>query len=157
MVHINKLISNIKTTNPITQDKSLPKAIIVDIDGTLAHMKDRSPFDWDRVGEDDCDETIKDIVNSYDNIGHVIVMSGRDGSCRAITEQWLNDNNIKYDLLLMRAENDNRKDVIIKKELFDNHIKDKYYIDYILDDRLQTVNMWRSIGLKCLQVQDGNF
>jgi predicted kinase len=148
---------HIKKTEPIIQDETLAKAIIVDIDGTLAHMKDRSPFDWQRVGEDECDETIKGIVNTYDNFGTIIVMSGRDGSCKEITEKWLEDNNIKYDLLLMRAEGDFRKDSIVKKELFDNHIKDKYFIEYVMDDRLQTVNMWRSIGLKCLQVQDGNF
>jgi len=148
---------HIKKTEPIIQDETLAKAIIVDIDGTLAHMKDRSPFDWQRVGEDECDETIKSIVNTYDNFGTIIVMSGRDGSCKEITEKWLEDNNIKYDLLLMRAEGDFRKDSIVKKELFDNNIKDKYFIEYVMDDRLQTVNMWRSIGLKCLQVQDGNF
>lgn len=147
----------VKTTNPIIQDKSLPNAIIVDIDGTLAHMKNRSPFDWQRVGEDECDEIIKGIVNSYDNLGVTIVMSGRDGSCRDITIKWLEDNNIIYDMLFMRAEGDFRKDSIVKRELFDNNIKDKYYIEYVLDDRLQTVNMWRSIGLKCLQVQEGNF
>ena len=148
---------HLKKTEPIVQDKSLPNAIIVDIDGTLAHMKDRSPFDWQRVGEDECDDIIKGIVNSYDNLGVTIVMSGRDGSCKEITEKWLEDNNIKYDSLLMRGEGDFRKDSIVKKELFDNHIKDKYFIEYVLDDRLQTVNMWRSIGLKCLQVQPGNF
>jgi predicted kinase len=145
----------IKKTEPIIQDKSLPNAIIVDIDGTLAHMKERSPFDWGRVGEDECDEIIKSIVNNYDN--NIIVMSGRDGSCRDLTIKWLEDNNIKYDLLLMRTKNDCRKDSIVKQELFDNNIKDKYYIEYVLDDRNSVCDMWRDIGLKCLQVAPGNF
>lgn len=148
---------HVKKTEPIIQDNTLPHAIIVDVDGTLAHMNDRSPFDWDRVGEDECDEIIKGIVNAYDNLGTTIIMSGRDGSCRDITIKWLEDNNIKYDLLLMRAEGDFRKDSIIKKELFDNHITDKYFIEYVLDDRNQVVDMWRDMGLKCLQVQPGNF
>ena len=146
---------HIKKTEPIIQNSTLPKAIIVDIDGTLAHMKDRSPFDWGRVGEDECDEIIKSIVNNYNN--NIIIMSGRDGSCIDLTIKWLEDNNIKYDLLLMRVKNDCRKDSIVKQELFNNNIKDKYFIEYVMDDRLQTVNMWRSIGLKCLQVQEGNF
>ena len=148
---------HVKKTESIVQDSTLPKAIIVDIDGTLAHMKDRSPFDWQRVGEDECDDIIKGIVNAYDNLGVTIVMSGRDGSCRDITIKWLEDNNIKYDSLLMRGEDDFRKDSIVKKELFDNHIKDKYFIEYVLDDRNQVVDMWRDMGLKCLQVQPGNF
>lgn len=148
---------HIKKVEPIIQNKELPHAIIVDIDDTLAHMKDRSPFDWERVGEDECDDIIKGIVNAYDNLGTIIVMSGRDGSCRDITIKWLEDNNIKYDSLIMRSEGDFRKDSIVKRELFDNHIKDKYYVEYVLDDRNQVVDMWRDMGLKCLQVAPGNF
>lgn len=148
---------HIKKVEPIIQNKELPHAIIVDIDGTLAHMKDRSPFDWQRVGEDECDDIIKGIVNAYDNLGTIIVMSGRDGSCRDITIKWLEDKNIKYDSLIMRGEGDFRKDSIVKRELFDNHIKGKYYIEYVLDDRNQVVDMWRDMGLKCLQVAPGNF
>lgn len=148
---------HIKKIEPIIQDKTLPHAIIVDIDGTLAHMKDRSPFDWDRVGEDECDDIIKGIVNSYDNLGTIIVMSGRDSCCRDITIKWLNDNNIAWDTLLMREEGDFRKDSIVKRELFDNNIKDKYYIEYVLDDRNIVCDMWRDMGLKCLQVAPGNF
>jgi len=148
---------HIKKTNVIEQDNKLPKAIIVDIDGTLAHMKNRSPFDWNKVDKDECDETIKGIVNIYDNYGIVIVMSGRDSVCRDLTIKWLNDNNIVWDKLFMRKEGDMRKDSIVKKELFDNHIRDKYYIEYVLDDRNSVCDMWRDMGLKCLQVAPGNF
>lgn len=148
---------HLKKVEPIIQDKTLPPAIIVDVDGTLAHMKDRSPFDWDRVGEDKCDDIIKGIVNAYDNLGTIIVMSGRDSCCRDITIKWLNDNNIVWDTLLMREEGDFRKDSIVKRELFDNNIKDKYYIEYVLDDRNSVCDMWRDMGLKCLQVAPGNF
>lgn len=156
-VIVNMYEQYLKKTEPIDQDITLPKAIIVDIDGTLAHMKGRSPFDWQRVGEDECDEIIKGIVNAYDNHGVVIVMSGRDGSCRAITEKWLEDNGIKYDSLLMRIEGDMRKDSIVKRELFDTYIAGHYFIEYVLDDRQQVVDMWRDMGLKCLQVAPGNF
>jgi len=148
---------HVKKTELITQNPDAPKAIIVDIDGTLAHMKGRSPYDWDRVGEDECDTIIKGIVNAYDNYGVVIVMSGRDASCRAITEKWLNDNNIVWDTLLMREEGDMRKDSIVKRELFDTYIAGHYFIEYVLDDRQQVVDMWREMGLKCLQVAPGNF
>jgi hypothetical protein len=58
----------------------------------------------------------------------------------------------------MRAEKDNRKDSIIKRELFDKHIRDKYHVDFVLDDRDQVVRMWRrELGLTCLQVNYGNF
>jgi predicted kinase len=143
---------HVKKNEHIIQDVNLPKAIIVDIDGTLAHMNNRSPFDWQRVGEDTCDETIKNIVNNYSLTNKVIVMSGRDSSCRELTEKWLVDNGIVFNELYMRSENDNRKDSIVKKELFDNNIKDKYFIEYVLDDRLQVCRMWFDMGLTLLRV-----
>lgn len=136
----------------LIQDKTLPHAIIVDIDGTLAHMNNRSPFDWKLVGEDKCDETIKKIVNNYSLSGKVIVMSGRDSSCRELTIKWLNDNEVKFDELHMRPEKDCRKDSIVKQELFDNNVKDKYFIEYVLDDRLQVCRMWFNMGLTLLRV-----
>ena len=54
----------------------------------------------------------------------------------------------------MRKAGDNRKDAIIKKELFDEHIRDKYYVDYIVDDRLQVCRLWYSLGLTILRVGD---
>ena len=35
---------------------NLPEAILVDVDGTLAHMTTRGPFEWSKVGEDTCDK-----------------------------------------------------------------------------------------------------
>lgn len=70
---------------------------------------------------------------------------------------WLEANNIGYHELLMRNKDDNRKDSIIKKELFDKHIRGRYDVMFVLDDRNQVVEMWRSLGLKCLQVENGDF
>jgi hypothetical protein len=58
----------------------------------------------------------------------------------------------------MRPEGDNRKDSIVKRELFDTHVRNKFYIDFVLDDRDQVVDMWRNdLGLTCLQVDWGDF
>lgn len=140
-------------------EKIIPKAIIVDIDGTLAKMNGRSPFDWHRVGEDKVNEPIKDIVMAMKKQQYtVIIFSGRDGVCRTETINWLSDNRIHYDKLFMRDEGNNEKDAIIKRRLFDTYIKDKYDIQFVLDDRNQVVDMWRKdLGLTCLQVDYGDF
>ncbi|MCK9369791.1 hypothetical protein M0R04_07795 [Candidatus Dojkabacteria bacterium] len=57
----------------------------------------------------------------------------------------------------MRKAGDNRDDTIVKREIFENEIKDKHYIKYVLDDRRKVVAMRRDLGLTCLQVADGNF
>jgi hypothetical protein len=56
-----------------------------------------------------------------------------------------------------KPENDYRKDNIIKKEIFDNYLKDVYNILFVYDDRNQVVNMWRELGIKTFQVEPGNF
>jgi predicted kinase len=136
-----------------------PKAIIVDIDGTLAKMGDRSPYDWSRVGEDESVEAVVNAVKAaYDFGREVIVMSGRDGSCRDITIEWLLKYLPKMNVaLFMRKAGDSRADNIVKLELFDNFVRKNYDVEYVLDDRDQVVRMWRSIGLPTFQVAEGAF
>lgn len=141
----------------------LDSCFIFDIDGTLAHMNDkRGPFEWDKVHLDVVDQKIGLLNNilSLARLNYVvenIVVSGRDESCRDLTEKWLRDNHIVFDKLYMRPKNDNRSDVIVKEEIYNNHIKDKYNVSMVFDDRNQVVRMWRKLGLKCLQVEEGNF
>lgn len=142
--------------------KGKPYAIIVDLDGTLAHIagdNPRSPYEWLRVGEDVVDAKIANLVDLYSaDDSEIIILSGRDSICRKQTEKWLMDNFIEYDHLFMRKKGDQRKDSIIKKELFETHIRDNFQIEVVIDDRAQVVNMWRNeLGLKTLQVADGYF
>ncbi|NDD85793.1 polynucleotide kinase, partial [bacterium] len=88
---------------------------------------------------------------------YVIIVSGRDDSCRDVTRKWLEDNYIPYDELHMRKTDDDRDDRIVKKEIFDAWIKDRYNVKFVLDDRNRVVEMWRSLGLKVLQVGEGDF
>lgn len=133
------------------------KAIIVDIDGTLAHMNGRSPYDYTKVSTDFVDPVIRDLVNRYVDTHTIIVVSGRMNECYGDTLQWLIENQILNDLLYMRAQDDKREDSIIKSEIFYKHIFPKYDVDFVLDDRNRVVEMWRKLGLKCLQVAEGNF
>lgn len=140
------------------QDKDLPKAIIVDIDGTIAEKGTRSPFHWKAVGRDTPIKHVIDLVNLYSVTHEIILLSGRDSVCRPETKKWLIDNNVNYDSLYMRAEGDRDKDTKVKKELYARNIKDKFYVDFILDDRASVVDMWRNdLHLPCFQVAEGNF
>lgn len=137
-----------------------PKAIICDIDGTLAHMTGRSPYDYSRISEDLVDETIKSVVNMYyEQAIKVLIVSGRKKECLKATHKWLEDNQVNYDeLFIDREAEDNRKDTILKREMFDAHIRNHYHVLFVLDDRNQVVDMWRNeLGLKVLQVAEGDF
>jgi hypothetical protein len=45
----------------------------------------------------------------------------------------------------------------VKLELFDRHVRGAFDVQGVFDDRNRVVEMWRSIGLKCFHVQEGNF
>lgn len=140
---------------PPLVDQTLPWAVLVDIDGTLAHMQGRGPYDWARVGEDRVDETIRALVAQQND--RIVCMSGRDGSCFEATHRWLLENQVPFSELLMREAGDMRPDDIVKAELYDRHIAGRYNVRFVLDDRDKVVRMWRRRGLTCLQVAEGAF
>lgn len=141
------------------QDTSLPPAILCDLDGTLAIIKNRSPFDGKSCGSDELNAPIAEILKTYRANGNAIIfMSGRNEDARAATTEWLQRHNIEYDALNMRPDKDMRKDSILKKELFEKYIQGKYFVRFVLDDRDQVVDTWRlELGLPCLQVNYGDF
>lgn len=132
-------------------------AVLCDVDGTLAHMTGRSPYEWDRVGEDMLDPVVGDLVLRYATDHEIIVVSGRDAGCRDVTREWLLQKGIPYRLLLMRPAGDTRPDHVVKRELYDQHIANEYNVRFVIDDRDSVVQLWRSLGLKVLQPAYGDF
>ncbi|WP_456064519.1 phosphatase domain-containing protein [Hamadaea tsunoensis] len=55
------------------------------------------------------------------------------------------------------AHGEFRNDALVKLDLFDKHIRHRYRVEYVLDDRDRVVNAWRSIGLTVFQVAEGSF
>ena len=137
------------------------KAIIVDLDGTLAvNRNGRSFFDESRVGEDEVSEQINTLVDAMYKSGiSPIFVTGRSSNCETKTLNWLKwvMRGHHSTLLYMRKAGDMRDDVIVKREIYEKYIKDNYDILFVLDDRSKVVKMWRSLGLQCLQVHAGDF
>lgn len=151
----------------VVRNEHLTKDIfIVDIDGTIAHMSDeRHPFDWDNVDLDLPNQNVIDLIQHIaTGSASVIFMSGRDEAARQKTEAWLRVVfphwffQFGNGALLMRSAGDMRKDYIVKRELFEAHIRDRFNVIGVFDDRDQVVHMWRKqLGLTVFQVAEGNF
>ena len=155
-----------KPINPVTKkyvqptfDPNKKDAIIVDLDGTLAHTSgNRGWYDYDKVHLDVVDEGVMRMLSyAWDQDETIIVVSGREDSCKEITKKWLDDNEIYWNEIHMRKTGDKRSDNIVKEEIFWNEIEPKYNVIAVFDDRDSVVKMWRSLGLKCFQVDYGNF
>lgn len=149
----------LRAVTPYNNDPALPGCVIVDVDGTLALMVDRSPFEWHKVGSDAPNRAVVDLVRDLIDAGErIIVMSGRDGSCREQTQAWLDEHVAPGLPLYMRSAGDARPDAIIKLELFNAHIAGKHHVRFVLDDRDSVVHLWRRVlGLPTFQVADGSF
>ena len=103
----------------------MPKCLIVDIDGTIAKMTNRGPFEWDKVSHDEPRKFVLDMIEGIvkENDCFVIYLSGRDSVCEPDTRKWIYDNTSDYVFshnwqLYMRKENDTRKDCDVKEENF---------------------------------------
>jgi predicted kinase len=132
-----------------------PSVVLCDIDGTVALMGNRSPYDTTSVSDDLPNWPVLLLLGRLED--EVIFMSGRDASCRTATHEWLGRFGWGDSEVFMRPAGDRRRDSIVKRELFDQHIRYQYNVRFVLDDRTQVVQMWRSLGLTCLQVADGDF
>lgn len=140
---------------------NMPNAIICDIDGTLALLGERDRYN-PTTGEDLLNLPVANILKVYAHQTlfpvELIIMTGREEKYRKVTEEWLQKNDIThYKNLFMRRNNDYRKDFLVKKEIYEEKIKEKYEILFVLEDRDQVVKMWREEGLTCLQVAYGSF
>jgi predicted kinase len=139
-----------------SEDKQ--NAYICDIDGTIAIMGDRSPYDYTKVNLDKPNANIRVILNSISFTGlPIIFVSGREEACREETIKWLKENHITCDYLIMRETGDNRKDSIVKEEIYHEFIESRFNIIGVFDDRNSVIDMWRSLGLTTLQVNYGFF
>jgi hypothetical protein len=136
-----------------------PAAVLVDIDGTVALMGGRSPYDESRVGQDTPHEPVIAAVRAMHAAGYrVVYCTGRSDGCRAETAGWLDRHvGVPYEALHMRAAGDGRRDAAVKADIFDRHVRHAYRVLGVFDDRAQVVRMWRALGLTVFQVDDGNF
>lgn len=143
--------------------------VICDIDGTLADVEHRRHFvqgekkDFTAFYEAMDDDTpmipIIGLVNMYRMNGWPILLcTGRPERYRERTEKWLKDKGVIHDGLYMRPGGEEYTPDFMVKTIMLLQIRDEGYSPEIaIDDRNQVVDMWRSEGLTCLQVADGNF
>lgn len=134
------------------------RCVICDIDGTLAHnYSGRNIYDFTKVKDDTPDPLVCAVLDGLDSTFSVdyldiIIVSGREDSCRKETEEWLYHNMIPYKALYMRKSGDKRDDAIVKEEIYKEFIEPEYCVLGVIDDRNKVVRMWERLGLKVMKV-----
>ena len=140
------------------------KAIIVDIDGTLVFVGDRSYFDASNAHKVDRPNfPVVELVQTYIDLGYFVFFitgrtTGKDNGGAISTMKQLASlfpdvNLAKHCSLYMRQDGDFRKDTLFKGEVFEKHINGKYDIAFALEDRDQMVEFYRNeLKIPCFQV-----
>lgn len=167
---------------PYPVDWTLPWCIICDLDGTLAKFGNRrNAYDCSKCDEtDEPDYSVLSILTMYyenakqanadtygfpigfPTISKIFFFTGRTDNFQPQTERFLTNKcrlPITDDPILqlsMRKTGDSRHDDVVKKEMFDNHIKGHYNVLAVIDDRAKVVRMWRSMGLPVFDVGTGH-
>lgn len=147
------------------QNSDLPAAIICDMDATLCLNTSGRPFYGEGAAEGmEKDEPINEIVGlvrAYCNFHNakLIILTGREDTqeSRVATEKWLDAHLLCPDMVLMRPKGDYSAGQDCKKKLYEQYVKDKYYVPIVLEDSTKCVRMWRDLGITCLQPNDGKF
>lgn len=145
----------------IEQDELKQKAVIFDIDGTLALMDDRDPYDEDQYEMDSLNEYVYNIYSEFRKNPEykILVVTGRRGTPTGIknTISWLQSYGINYDEIHFRPENNpTQPDSVVKEKIWRDIIT-RYYIDFMIDDRTQVVEHARLCGFNVLQTTFGDF
>lgn len=148
-----------------------PKALacIFDLDGTLSNCTYRRELsrlpNWKidfgifnkLILEDKPNNWCAEILNRMLKGYRILIVTGREDTFMKETKSWLQYYHIPCDGLIMRKAKDYRPDHIIKRELYEQEIKPYYDVLFVIDDRKSVVDMWRSLGLTCLQCAEGDF
>ena len=174
----------------------MKNTIIFDLDGTLANIDARrlkagsstgdkpdfKKMDWDVFFDpvnvltlDTPNVPVIKMAQLFKADGFkIVIFSGRNDRSFDATTQWLNDNDVPFDLLVMRPDKFKDKswpiadgnpataamrfmpDEILKKEMLDTFVNiDDVFL--VVDDRQKVVDMWRDLGLNTFQVAPGDF
>lgn len=153
----------IKHVKPTVEPQNAwaPKIVICDLDGTIAQLNGRDPYDASTCADDLTNFEVHGVLRHKIREGAgVIFVSGREEKFRLQTLEFLNKFPLPFNgnpLLFMRPTGDSRNDAIVKEEIYNREIKGKYNVELVLDDRDRVVDMWRGLGLECWQVNYGAF
>lgn len=142
------------------------KSIIIDVDSSLCNVDDilyhiipelpgfsgKKDFDaFHKAAEQSPpNEIIKTIVNGLVDTHYAFIVTSRKERWRNSLERWLEDNYIFYDEIYMRADDDRRKAVEVKRDILKQIVDKGYIVELAIDDDLGTIEMFNGYKIPTL-------
>jgi phosphoglycolate phosphatase-like HAD superfamily hydrolase len=140
-------------------------AVILDIDGVLADATGRQHHleanNWRGFFEDvDEDPVIAEIgvmAQLLDSSLQVILVTGRPHRVAEKTVGWLNEHNLRWDILIMRERDHHIGVDKYKREVLDQLREDSYNIHLAVDDDPKNHAMYVKAGVPCIYIHSGYY
>lgn len=142
---------------------------LFDLDGTLANLEHRlhhitgDTKDWDAFydacdGDDPITHNLILAKRIHEGGGEIWVVTGRSDQVFDKTVEWLDRYIGCVSMLWMRKQGDHRPDYKVKREIIESLPEImRNRIQMAFEDRTQVVEMYRDMGIPCLQVAPGDF
>lgn len=142
-------------------------AVVVDLDGTLSdasgrqHLLDRRPKDWDgffdACGDDPVLAHVARLLRCLDPDLAVVLLTARPRRVQQATVAWLVRFDIRWDLLVMRADRDFSPSPRAKREAVAALRGVGFDLRLAIDDDPRNVAMFENEGIPCLYVHSGYY
>lgn len=127
-------------------------AIIVDLDGTIADASHRNLWDFTGILDDKPIRTNINLVERYADDHAILIVTARSEASRTATTTWLNTYlPQRWDRLFMTPLNCYDPDYVVKGNIFEQHIKDRWDVSFCLEDNPVVADKYWSLGLDVLR------
>jgi beta-phosphoglucomutase-like phosphatase (HAD superfamily) len=154
----------------MASDFPRPKAVIVDMDGTLCDVRSVRHFVEPPPGvegfkrnfhafhsaslECPAHQPVIDLLDHCRGAGlKVLVVSAREARWGFLTALWLREHDIAYDEMLLRHSGDYRSDVEVKQEIA-KQLLERFQPVLAIDDRYEVIEVWHSYGIPTVQIEE---
>jgi len=161
------------TTTPIWPNwrwRSEPRqgpAVVFDLDGVLSDAAGRQHLlawprrDWDAffdaVGDDPVIDEVAAVLAALDPVLHVVLLTARPLRVRNHTLGWLERNDLRWDLLVMRDHGDYDYAREFKRRTVDELRGAGLEPQLAFEDDRRNVDMFRSAGIPCVYIHSGYY
>lgn len=141
--------------------------VLVDFDGTLSdpahrlhHLDPQGP-NWDAF-YDACDQDppndrVIQVVRMLSVSYPIVIPTGRSADVMEKSIVWLHQHGVPYASMIMRSPGDHTADHALKRLWAQEYHWGPESVLCVLEDRSSVVEMWRGLGITCLQVAEGDF
>jgi hypothetical protein len=144
-------------------------AVVFDIDGVLADAGHRQDIlfsggkrkNWkaffDAAGDDAVIEEVARATELFDRDLCVVLLTARPTTIQRITVTWLQQHDLRWDLLVMRPEGDFRSSPEAKRLAVHELRAAGFDLRLAFDDDRRNVDMFHDEGIPCIYIHSGYY